>query len=216
MWIAVINIAGLFEYGAVDNALHQVFLVELSEKAKKPDSPGPENGLRTASSMAQPAPLEPSTTTSQVDNKPEELPKRVVFKNALRLSNSTFALALRRHGDNKMLPHVNTMLAFITSLADTHYGRHLLDDAPWTDLVAFLNALMRIKTQPSFFTKQPSMRMDTYLAQTLFPTGDERPDELPLPEDYLTRGLVWTHGYFPENWFDRKRNSWSRKSIYVL
>ena len=24
----------------------------------------------------------------------------------------------------------------------------------------------------------------------------------PLPEDYMLRGLVWTHDYFPKTWFD--------------
>jgi hypothetical protein len=27
--------------------------------------------------------------------------------------------------------------------------------------------------------------------------------KLPLPEDYLMRGLILTHNYFPTKWFER-------------
>tara|TARA_R110002003_G_scaffold75_5_gene6946 strand:- start:286 stop:723 length:438 start_codon:yes stop_codon:yes gene_type:complete len=44
----------------------------------------------------------------------------------------------------------------------------------------------------------------------VFPKGGERSDELPLPEDYLVRGLVWAHDYFPEKWFERKHDEEER------
>jgi hypothetical protein len=33
---------------------------------------------------------------------------------------------------------------------------------------------------------------------------------LPLPEDYLVRGLAWAHDYFPKKWFERERDEEER------
>jgi hypothetical protein len=44
----------------------------------------------------------------------------------------------------------------------------------------------------------------------VFPNDGERSDELPLPEDYLVRGLIWAHNYFPKKWFEREHDEEER------
>jgi hypothetical protein len=108
-----------------------------------------------------------------------------------------------------VLPHVNTKLAFIAALASNSYVSNLFDDLPWMDLIAFLNTLLKAETHMHRPTNQ-SENIDNLVAGDLFPADGERPDELPLPEDYLSRGLIWTHGYFPKYWFDRERDEEER------
>jgi hypothetical protein len=55
--------------------------------------------------------------------------------------NDTFALVLQRIGDQNVLPHVHIMLTFLSSFASKPWVSNLLDDAPWSELAAFLNAL---------------------------------------------------------------------------
>jgi hypothetical protein len=44
----------------------------------------------------------------------------------------------------------------------------------------------------------------------VFLAADERDDELPLPEDYLVRGLIWAQDYFPKKWFEREHDGEER------
>jgi hypothetical protein len=219
VWIAVTNIAGWFDYGVDDNALRQAFLIELAEKAKNSDPIAPEENSRTASTMDQQDPIQPSVAPSQIQQKLEQLAEQCTFKNAKLLSNDIFALALRRFGDKNVLPHINMMLSFIVSLASFSscaYVPSLIDDAPWTDLVAFLNTLVKTENQIQSQVNSANNGnnqaddIDTLLSANLFPADDERQDELPLPEDYRVRGLVWTHGYFPKKWFARERDEEER------
>jgi hypothetical protein len=43
-----------------------------------------------------------------------------------------------------------------------------------------------------------------------FPNDSARSGELPLPENYLVRGLVWAHDYLPKKWFERERDEEER------
>ncbi|KAJ6192132.1 hypothetical protein J3E72DRAFT_409151 [Bipolaris maydis] len=214
VWVAVTNIAGWFDYGVDDNALRQAFLMEFSERAKNPPSTAPEEKSRTASAIEQRDPIKPSVTLSQIQEKLEQLAAQQTFKNAQLLSNATFALALRRLGDKNVLLHINIMLSFLTSLSSFSSCAYIFDlikDTPWSDLVTFLNKLLETESQSHSQTNTSnSENINTLLSTALFPADDERPDELPLPEDYLTRGLIWAHGYFPENWFAKERDEEER------
>ncbi|XP_014552868.1 hypothetical protein COCVIDRAFT_109140 [Bipolaris victoriae FI3] len=214
VWVAVTNIAGWFDYGVDDNALRQAYLIELQERAKTSPSTAPEEKPRTASTIEQQDPTQPSVTPSQIQGKLEQLAAQQTFKNAQLLSNDTFALALRRLGDKNVLLHVNIMLSYLTSLSSFSscaYVPNLIKDTPWSDLVTFLNTLLKTESQSHSQTNtRQSENIDTLLSAALFPADDERPDELPLPEDYLARGLIWAHRYFPKNWFSRERDEEER------
>jgi hypothetical protein len=43
---------------------------------------------------------------------------------------------------------------------------------------------------------------------TVFPA--EQADNLPLPEDYLIRGQIWSQWYFPQDWFAREHDEEDR------
>ncbi|EMD85834.1 hypothetical protein COCHEDRAFT_1118043 [Bipolaris maydis C5] len=214
VWVAVTNIAGWFDYGVDDNALRQAFLIELSERAKNSLSTAPEEKSRTASTIEQQDPIQPCVNPSQIQGKLEQLAAQQTFKNAQLLTNDTFALALRRLGDKNVLLHVNIMLSYLTSLSSFSscaYVPNLIKDTPWPDLVTFLNTLLKTESQSYSQTNtSQSENIDSLLSAALFPADDERTDELPLPEDYLARGLIWTHGYFPKNWFSRERDEEER------
>jgi hypothetical protein len=212
VYIAVTNISGWFDYGLDDNAFRQVFLTQLYEKAK--NSPPVEEQLRTASPADQQDPTPPVVPEHELLSKVNTLAEQPHFSQAKRLTNDTFALVLRRIGDKNVLPHVHIMLSFLTTFAANSYVSHLLADIPWTELVAFLNTLVKTENQiqnqsQSQNISQPQ-NIDTLFSTPVFPSDGERSDELPLPEDYLVRGLIWAHDYFPKKWFEREHDEEER------
>jgi hypothetical protein len=212
VYIAVTNVSGWFDYGVDDNALRQVFLTQLYDKAK--NSPPPEEQLRTASPADQQDPTPPVIAEHELLPKVNTLSSQPHFTHAKLLTNDTFALVLRRIGDKNVLPHVHIMLSFLTTFAACSYVSHLLADTPWTELVAFLNTLLKtesqIQTQSQAQNVTQPQNINALFATPVFPNDGERSDELPLPEDYLVRGLIWAHDYFPKKWFEREHDEEER------
>jgi hypothetical protein len=204
--VAVTNIAGWFNYGVDDNPLRQVFFTEIYKKPKK--SPSLEDLIRTASPADQKDPTPPVIPENELLAKVEALSSQPHFAHVKRLTYETFSLVLRRIGDKNVLPHVHIMLSFLKAFAANPYISHLLSDAPWTELVAFLNTLLKAETQMQGQSQTQNIsqpqNIDTLFSTTVFPDGCERSGGLPLPEDYLARGLIWEHDYFPEKWFERE------------
>jgi hypothetical protein len=211
-YIALTNVSGWFNYGVDDNAFRQVFLTELVEKAKT--SPPAEEQLRTASPADQQDPTPPSVPENALLSTVNALCTQPHFSAATRLTYETFALVLRRIGDKNVLPHVHIMLSFLTTFAASPYIAHLLADTPWPELVAFLNTLVKtgsqIQNQSQTQNVTQSQNTDTLFATQVFPNDGEKSDELPLPEDYLIRGLIWAHHYFPKKWFEREHDEEER------
>jgi hypothetical protein len=210
VYIAVINVSGWLNYGVDDNAFRQVFLTELFEKTK--NSPPAEEQLRTASPADQQDPTPPVVAEHELLSTVNASTVHPYFLNAKKLTYDTFALVLRRIGDKNVLPHVHIMLSFLTTFAANQYVSHLLADAPWAELSAFLNTLVKTESQiqnQSQTTTQPQ-NIDTLFSTPVFPNDGERSDELPLPEDYLVRGLIWAHNYFPKKWFEREHDEEER------
>ncbi|KAF2030790.1 hypothetical protein EK21DRAFT_100265 [Setomelanomma holmii] len=212
VYIAVTNVSGWFDYGTDDNALRQVFLTQLYEKAK--NSPPSEEQLRTASPADQQDPTPPSVPENELLSLVNDLPSQPHFAHAKLLTNDTFALVLRRIGDKNVLPHVHIMLSFLTTFAASPYVSHLLSDTPWAELIAFLNTLVKtenqIQNQSQAQNVTTPQNINTLFSTPVFPNDGERSDELPLPEDYLVRGLIWAHDYFPKKWFEREHDEEER------
>lgn len=202
IYIAVTNIAGMFQYGKEDNGLVQVFLTEIHDKSM--NSPlVVEDTMRTASLADQQEPNPPSIPESALPSKLEELFQKDAFKNARSILNETFAIVLHRIGDNNVLPHVHIMLVYLTIFASNKYVSCLLIDAPWAELVLFLNMLAQKDDQLQTYNQRQIRDINALISVNVFPSVDERREELPLPEDYLVRGLIWAHDYFPTKWFER-------------
>lgn len=212
VYIAVTNVSGWFDYGIDNNVFRQVFLTELFEKAKN-RAPSEEQ-LRTASPADQQDPTTPVISENELLSKVAAHTEQPHFAHARRLTYDTFALVLRRIGDKNVLPHVHIMLSFLTTFASNPYVSHLIVDTPWNELVAFLNTLVKTESQIQSQSQASSVtqpqNIDTLFSSAVFPKDDERSDELPLPEDYLVRGLIWAHNYFPKKWFEREHDEEER------
>jgi hypothetical protein len=212
VYIAVTNVSGWFDYGVDDNIFRQVFLTQLYEKTK--NCPSSEEQLRTASPADQQDPTPPAVPEHELLSEVNTVAEQPHFSHAKRLTNDTFALVLRRIGDKNVLPHVHIMLSFLTTFAADPYVCHLLVDTPWAELVAFLNTLVKtenqIQNQSQAQNVNSPQNIDTLFSTSVFPNDGERSDELPLPEDYLVRGLIWAHDYFPKKWFEREHDEEER------
>ncbi|KAF2729944.1 hypothetical protein EJ04DRAFT_446190 [Polyplosphaeria fusca] len=199
MYIAVTNIAGLFDYGAKDSTLR--LILEYHEKELKKGQPASRSSSPAeddSSKPSHPADQESTMTISESDipSRLEILAKDFTFSRAYLLTTSTLSLVLRRIGDKNVLPHVHVLLSFLYSFASITYVAHLVDDAPWAEIVAFLNTLLK------------SERPEQPMSGPIFP--EDQSDNQPLPEDYMMRGQIWSQWYFPENWFAREHDEEER------
>jgi hypothetical protein len=180
-------------------------------KKSKKSSPRVEQS-RTAVSADKKDPTPPVIPENELLSHVKALSNNSHFSSAIRLTNDTFSLVLRRIGDKNVLPHVHVMLFFLTTFAASPYVSHLLFDTPWPELVAFLNALVKtgnqIQNQTQNITQTPNI--STLFSSPVFPNDGERTDELPLPEDYLIRGFIWAHERFPKKWFKGEQDEEER------
>jgi hypothetical protein len=218
VYIAVTNIASWFEYGLNENILRQASLHPINLKAQDPSQNAVEEKIRSASSADQQNPTKPILSEKDISEalkgdeahgiKPWAMCGTI--PNAKLITHETFALVLRRIGDKNVLPHVHIMLAFLSSFASSKYVSDLIQDAPWTELVAFLNTLVKTENQIQSQSQTQTPNINDLLASNVFPGEGERGDELPLPEDYLVRGLIWADDYFPKKWFEREHDEEER------
>jgi hypothetical protein len=210
VYIAVTNVAGWFDYGKDDNILRQAFLTQLRQKALNSPRDTAEDNIRTASPGDQQDPTPPSIRAEKIPKAVEGFAEQRSFVNAKLITNDTFTLVLKRIGDKNVLPYVHVMLCFLSSFASSTYVSDLLDDAPWSELAAFLNTLVKTETQIQSRSQNQTQNLDTLLAADVFPAAGERGDELPLPEDYRVRGLIWSQDCFPKKWFEREHDEEER------
>lgn len=214
VYIAVTNISGWFGYGVDKNALREVFRTQITPPDDTKPSHIIDEQLRTASPADQQQPPKPVIPPHELPAAVNALSSDPHFSSVKRLTTESFSLALRRIGDKNVLPHVHIMLSFLTTFAAESYVSHLLADMPWFELVAFLNTLIKTENQIQNQNQPQSVNqpghIDTLLSNPIFPNDGERSDELPLPEDYLVRGLIWAHDYFPKKWFEREHDEEER------
>lgn len=204
VYIAVSNLTAWFDYGVDCHILRQLFLLRASQRTDT--SPWNERQVPVGP-VDRPKPIDPKITEDQVPSQLSNLENDPTFARARSLTNDTFALALRREGDKNVLPHVHVMISFLTTLASVPCVSHLVDDTPWTELTSFLNTLIKTENQ-----KTANFDINTLLSQPVFPGEDEKNerDDMPLPEDYLIRGLIWAQEYLPKNWLRRERDEEER------
>ncbi|KAF2270250.1 hypothetical protein CC78DRAFT_196553 [Lojkania enalia] len=199
VYIAVTNIAGLFDYGWKDSILRRILELHSKDISKNcpPASSSPsEEDFSRASSLVDHDSDSLTITEAEVPAKLEILSNDFTFSRAYHLTTSTLSLVLRRIGDKNVLPHVHVLLSFLSSFASIKYVAHLIDNAPWTEIVVFLNTLLK--------SEQPEQLMPG----PIFPI--DQSDNQPLPEDYLIRGQIWSQWYFPEDWFAREHDEEER------
>lgn len=204
VYTAVTNISGWFDYGVNLNILRQLFRLR-AEKRKDPEYVVEE--------------LDPTIAPERQDLQKPRIPEGdllpklkaneadLTFCRTTKLTNDTFALVLRRIGDKNVLPHVHIMLSFLATFAAIDPISHLIDQTSWADVVGFLNTLIKTENQHN-----QGIDINESLTQPVFTEeGEKGPqDEMPLPEDYLIRGLIWAEEYLPTDWFSKEHDEEER------
>jgi hypothetical protein len=198
VYIAVTNITAWFGYGIGLNILREAFLTRLSQMSSQEHTSTQQPSTSAAEHQKYPP---PTINKQDVTSGLSVLASDLIFSKARSLTYDTLALVLRRIGDKHVLPHVHVMLSFFSSIASGENVAHLIDHAPWVELTTFLNTLIKTETQQNRINN-----IDVVLSKPIFPTGgkNNRGDELPLPEDYMIRGLIWAPVYFTANWFEEE------------
>ena len=104
------------------------------------------------------------------------------------LTFQTFSAILGHVGNENVYPAVHTSLAFLWCMALNYSTmKHIEVTVPWQKLTTFLNTLIASKMD-----LQPVESDD-------FPIVEEKKH---IPEDFLIRGQLWSHQYYPEGFFD--------------
>lgn len=109
-----------------------------------------------------------------------------VFYEAAELNKACDAIVFRRYGDPNILPYLHVRLAFMLFMASKEAAmEHLEGSFPWALLVLMLNSL------------STHFQHHDRIESQGFPRSTDRP----LPDDWSLRGLLWTEGLFPSDWF---------------
>jgi hypothetical protein len=117
----------------------------------------------------------------------------MTFRNAQRLGNATTEIVLERVGDPNVLPFIHVTLVFMFFMARHSAAMNLLQaEFPWKSLAIMLNTILGSFPTPD------------RIADESFPVL-EKDDPRPFPEDFAVRGLLWTEGYFPIDFFTKKK-----------
>lgn len=191
VFIAVTNIAGLFDYGADTSGLRhliQLHAKELGRTTPSSRASSPSDDELSRASSPVDVDTQPAISEDQIPSKLAEITDDLTFVRARQLTFSTLKLILQRIGDKNVLPHIHVLLSFLSSFASVSYVAPLINHAPWAEIVVFLNTLLK--------TEAP----EQLTLPSIFPSSDQN-DHRPLPEDYLIRGQIWSQWYFPDNWF---------------
>jgi hypothetical protein len=202
VYTAVTNSAGWLDYGVESNTIR--LILEHRATQRRHSRLTEDQILNESLHLKDKSRI----TDAEIPSAVEALSTDKTFCEAVSMSNKTLSLVLRRIGDKNVLPHVHVMLAFLYVLAPIEYVSGLIDQVPWADLVPFLNTLVKTETQ-----QKQSQDFDALLTMPVFPVdtaekGDR--EELPLPEDYLVRGLIWGQEYFPPSWFSGEHDEEER------
>ncbi|OJD34537.1 telomerase-binding protein [Diplodia corticola] len=183
-YMAIANIASLFDYGSEGNFLRLAFATQLRhiirEQSEKNDDPDWQSA-HAVLPPTQPAP----------DDMTFDLQTANTFPSACRLTFDTLRIVLQRFGDKNVLTHFHILLAFLNQLATLPYDTtYIFEYVQWEDFAFFLNTIARSETFVA-----PAIECPNFLHE-----GEE--DFRPLPEDYLIRGQLWAHSYYPATWFN--------------
>lgn len=192
----IANVAALFEYGAcqANGRPKSVLRLLYDESRNRSFSEAEPNSQRFGDAalhgrdQQQPSSI-PDYSLIEKLTASELRCSLELLSRASKLTFSTLEISLRRIGDRNVYPLVHVSLAFLRSLLSVEKAiKYVEHDVPWVEICSFLNALAK-----------PEAMTDKVWAKA-FPKPDQGFGR-PLPEDFDMRGLSWTQGYFPEEWF---------------
>ena len=199
VFVAVTNIAALFEYGALkpNGSTRSIFRLAFDEfdaSRKHVESSNPahadEKHIIIDNAGHQLSVVDGFVSPS-ADLTPIELrDSQEAVARASCVMFATLLVALRRIGDKNIFPLVHVCLVFLWSLAIVGKPiQYVEKDVPWGEISSFLNALVK------------SLPIASTIEAEEFPWPAEGPGR-PLPEDFVVRGQVWSRRFFPAKWFE--------------
>ena len=218
VYIAVANIAALFEYGSSNNGLSKsrlrmAYERALSVKQDVVDKSHPTSAMTNKKS--DPASLPPSTgpPDGSVDvSLISELNEVTPFiSQPSRLTSIVLSVCLKDPRNSNMYPLIHYYLVYLWSLVLVQQACKYLDqnmvmqtierDIPWAGLCLLFNT---IASEPRTMT-----------AKVRRPGFPKSARELgrPLPEDFILRGQIYAQWYFPSNWFAAAMNDDDERSL---
>jgi hypothetical protein len=208
-WVIIALLGALFDYGN-DSPLRRVFELGfhiLEQRAHttsytdQSPAPNPQQPQSTDGDSA----MEDLSAAQRVDERTQ-----IAFDNALEFTIAITRLVLKHQGDKNVLPFVHILLSFLLSLANirsldtqiqsAYVVTAILGAIPGKELCYFLNTLSR--SDPC----EPRFEIDGFIRP-------EKGDLIPLPEDHLIRGQVWSQEYFPPNFFKNSGSDDEEKNI---
>lgn len=174
VFMAVANIAALFEYGSTDSS-KSIFRLAFQETSIIKAGKIGFNHQQSRSTLESLTPLEIESS------------RRTICL-ASRLTFTTFSVILQRVGDENVFPCVHVLLLLVWSLTNIEKAITIVEkDIPWRQICSFLNTL----------AKHEAMTSKIYA--DLFP-GQQ--SDRPLPEDFFVRGQMYSLWYYPRAWFE--------------
>ncbi len=203
VFAAVINIAALFEYGALKQPhLHKsIFRLAFEEvgfqrnQQTNPPSTHPSAEYfdvnDDATHRSSPASANPSAFDNLIGSDIET--SKVVISRASSIAFTTLTISLLRIGDKNVFPLIHVSFVFLWSLVIIGKAMKYVErDVPWGEICSFLNSLAKPETMT------PRVWGEGFPK----PNGDVG---RPLPEDFVLRGQIYSQSYFPKNWFQEAR-----------
>ena len=194
--LVVSNIAALLQLGSPTNRLWQTFgkAVNQAIQSSRPSASAATGNQISATETNDPS--MPFATTS---------PTSLVYDFCYTSFNSIIQRRKDRQSLRDALPSVHVILVWLQSIhsvqsrlndddcVDTCGSLMNSNKFSWGGLSDYLNTLMKQVPVNS--------RIMEFARQGMFPAPEGREETMPLPEDFLIRGLIWTQFYFPSGWF---------------
>lgn len=200
VFIAVSNIAALFEFGSAQDGSSKSRLRVAFEKAQKVK----DEGIKpTPADSNDPTPLPQSSESidALTDNPSSanlDEPPTLIAPSS-RLTSITFDVCLRTPENVNVYPFVHVYLSFLWSLILVQQACRYFDqdpvlvaierEVPWIAICSFLNHLAADPQIKNAKVRRPQFPKST------------REGTRPLPEDFILRGQLYTQWLFPRNWF---------------
>lgn len=200
VFIAVSNVAALFEFGCAQDGSSKSRLRLAFEKAQRIKDEGTKP---TPVNSNDPTPLpQPSQSTDTPADDPSSAnsdePPTLIAPSS-RLTSITFDVCLRTPENVNVYPIVHVYLSFLWSLILVQQACRYFDqdpvlvaierEVPWIAICLFLNHLAADPRIKNAKVRRPQ-----------FPKS-AREGTRPLPEDFILRGQLYTLWLFPRNWF---------------
>lgn len=211
VYAAVINIAALFEYGALksNGSSRSIFRLafdefEVSRKSIETLGPASIHEKQVIDDGSAQSSVSSRRESPAADLTPKELrDSEEAVARGSRIMSLTLSVALQRIGDKNVYPLVHVSLVFLWRLAIVEKLVHYVEkDVPWVEISFFLNTLAKSVDNASTFEAEE------------FPWPAEGAGRS-LPEDFVIRGQAWSRGYFPKKWFEDAKVDDEERSMEV-